>query len=203
MSPGTLALIVALQPVLVGIVAPALVGERVTLARWIGLGLGLAGAVVVIAARSAIAAPPVLGLLAAIGGLLGITIGSLYEKRFGTAQHPVSANIVQYAVALAVSGALALGFEHGTVVWTGAFVVALAYLVLANSLISTTLLLLMIRHGEVSRVSALFFLVPPGAALAAWLIVGETMPPIAWIGMALAAAGVAVASLKPRRSAAS
>jgi drug/metabolite transporter (DMT)-like permease len=196
-SPGTLALIVALQPVLVGIVAPGLVGERVTVARWVGLGLGLAGAVVVIVARSAVAAPPTLGLLAAVGGLLGITIGSLYEKRFGTAQHPVTANAVQYAAGLAVSAPLALAFEHGTIAWSGEFVVALAYLVLANSLVSTTLLLIMIRHGEVSRVSALFFLVPPGAALAAWLIVGETMPPIAWAGMALAACGVAVASARP------
>jgi len=33
---------------------------------------------------------------------LGITIGTLYEKRFGTAQHPVTANVVQYAAGLAV-----------------------------------------------------------------------------------------------------
>ncbi len=50
----------------------------------------------------------------------------------------------------------------------------------------------MVRHGEASRVSALFFLVPPGAALIAWIAVGEVMPPVAWAGMALAAAGVAL-----------
>ena len=36
--------------------------------------------------------------------------------------------------------------------------------------------------------------VHPIAAVIAWLLIGEAMPPLAWIGMAFAAAGVAVAS---------
>jgi drug/metabolite transporter (DMT)-like permease len=193
-SAGGVALIVSLQPILIGLLAPKLIGERVTTRRWIGLGLGLAGAVLVIVARSAIAAPSALGLLSAAGALLAMTVGTLYEKRFGTPQHPLTANLVQYAVGLAISGPLAFACETMSVAWTREFVIALGYLVVASSLISTTLLLLMVRNGEVSRVSAVFFLVPPGAALAAWLIAGEVMPPLAWAGMALAAAGVAVAS---------
>jgi drug/metabolite transporter (DMT)-like permease len=36
--------------------------------------------------------------------------------------------------------------------------------------------------------------IPPTAAVIAWLLIGEAMPPLAWLGMALAAAGVAVAN---------
>jgi hypothetical protein len=68
------------------------------------------------------------------------------------------------------------------------------YLAIGNSLVAVTLLLAMIRRGEASRVSALFFLVPPTAATIAWLLIGESMPPIAWSGMALAAAGVGIAN---------
>jgi drug/metabolite transporter (DMT)-like permease len=50
----------------------------------------------------------------------------------------------------------------------------------------------------VSRVSALFFLVPPLAALIGWVLLGEAMPPLAWVGLALAAAGVALASRSER-----
>ena len=50
------------------------------------------------------------------------------------------------------------------------------------------------RAGDVSRVSALFFLVPPLAALLAWLLLGEIMPPVAWIGMMVAAVGVHLAT---------
>jgi drug/metabolite transporter (DMT)-like permease len=52
----------------------------------------------------------------------------------------------------------------------------------------------MIRVGEVSRVSALMFLVPPIAAAMAWVLLGEVMPPLAWAGMAVAGIGVLIAT---------
>jgi drug/metabolite transporter (DMT)-like permease len=73
----------------------------------------------------------------------------------------------------------------------------MAYLVLANSLLALSLLLAMIRAGEVSRVSALFYLVPALSALCAWPMLGEAMPALAWAGMALAGLGVALVSRKP------
>ena len=68
------------------------------------------------------------------------------------------------------------------------------YLVLGNSLVAVGLLLAMIRAGEVSKVSALLFLVPPLAALIAWFALGEIMPWPAWIGLGLAGVGVVVAT---------
>ena len=67
---------------------------------------------------------------------------------------------------------------------------------IGNSIIAMTLLLAMIRLGEVSRVSSLFYLVPPVSALIAWPLLGEALPPLGWGGMALAAVGVAIASRK-------
>jgi drug/metabolite transporter (DMT)-like permease len=194
-SAGSTALITSLQPILVALLAPRLVGEgRVDARRWVGLALGLTGAVVVIVARSAVEVTNVGGLVLAGLALGGITVGTLYEKRFGVSHHPVPANLVQYAVGLAGTLPIALLFEDLHVDWTGELAVSLAYLVLGNSLVAVTLLLAMIRHGEASRVSALFFLIPPLAALIAWLLLGEPMPPAAWPGLALAALGVALAS---------
>ncbi|MDQ2655099.1 MAG: hypothetical protein M3Z20_18870 [Chloroflexota bacterium] len=48
-------------------------------------------------------------------------------------------------------------------------------------------------EGTVPRIAPLFFLVPPLAAVIGWLALGEAMPPLAWVGLALAAAGVALA----------
>ena len=45
-----------------------------------------------------------------------------------------------------------------------------------NSLLAITLLLTMMRRGTASQVSALFFLVPPLAALIAWIVLGESLP---------------------------
>ena len=193
-SSAAVAMIVALQPILVALVAPRLAGDAVTRQTWLGLGLGLLGTALVISARSRVEVISTVGILAACGALACITTGTMYEKRFGVGHHPITANTVQYAAGLGVALPFALLREDLHVQWTMPFALALAYLIIGNSLIAMTLLLLMIRHGEVSRVSALFFLVPPLAAVIGWLILGEAMPPLAWVGLALAAAGVAIAS---------
>jgi drug/metabolite transporter (DMT)-like permease len=197
-SSGAVALILSLQPILVALAAPRISGERVGHWAWVGLGLGLGGAAVVILAKSAVEALPALGVLAAVGALGGMTVGTLYEKRFGIAQHPVTANTVQYAAGLATTLPLAFLIEDHTIEWSLPLGLSLLYLIVCTSLIALTLLLMMIRRGEVSRVSALFFLVPPMAALIGWLVLDEQMPALAWMGLALAAAGVALATRADR-----
>jgi uncharacterized membrane protein len=109
-------------------------------------------------------------------------------------------NLVSCSVALVLTGVAALAFEDLHVAWTANLAIALAYLVVANTLCSITLLLAMLRRREVSRVSSLFFLVPPLAALIAWAILGERLSGLAWAGMAVAAAGVALATRDGRRT---
>ncbi|MEM9046879.1 MAG: DMT family transporter [Pseudomonadota bacterium] len=193
-ASGTVALIMSLQPILVAIVAPIWTDEHVGWRRWIGLGMGLAGTVIVIVARSVIAVPSPAGLAFCAAALAGMTIATLWEKRFGLSHHPVTASLIGFVAGFAVILPVALWLEDPVVQWTWSFAGALGYLVIGNSLIAISLLLAMIRAGEVSRVSALLFLVPPLAALMAWPVLGEVMPPLAWAGMALAGAGVLIAT---------
>lgn len=197
MSAGGLALITSLQPILIGLLAPAIAHERVDARRWAGLALGVTGAALVIVAKASIDVLAPLGLLFAVSALLCITGGTLYEKRFGVQVHPVASNLVQYGVGLAVTAPLAFWLEPMHVEWTGALLGSLAYLVVGNSLVAITLLLTMIRFGEASRVSALFFLVPPCTAVTALLVLGEPIPPLAWPGMALAALGILLVTRRP------
>jgi len=189
-SAGAIALVTSQQPLLVGLLAPALAGERVGTIRWAGLLLGVAGAVLVIASRSSIdlASPAALGF--ALAALLAMTASTLWEKRFGQPGHPLVASFVQCAIGLAVVAPLAAALEPMRVAWTPGLWASLAYLVLGNSIVAISLLLAMIRFGEASRVSALFFLVPPATALIAAALLGEAIPPWAWPGMAMAAAGL-------------
>ena len=197
LSAGGVALIVSLQPIFVAVLAPAMIGEQVSWQRWIGLAVGLAGAVLVILAKSRVETISWPSVMCALGALAGMTVGTLFEKKTSAAHppvHPIIANFVQCAVGLICTLPMAHYFEHMPVHWTGSLMFSLAYLVLCNSLIAISLLLAMIRRGEAARVSALFFLVPPLAALIARLVLHEAMPTAAWLGMGLAAAGVALAS---------
>jgi len=197
-SAGVLAIFMSLQPILVAILAPTLANEKVGRMNWVGLLLGLVGVLFVIVARSEIQSPSVLGISFAFFGLLGITSGVLYEKRFGVSYHPVVSNIVQYIAGFAVVFPIALMFESMKVDWTPSLFMVLVYLVIGNSILAMSLLLAMIRAGEVSKVSSLMYLVPPLAAFFGWLLLGEYMPPMAWIGMVIAGVGVTVATRSPK-----
>ncbi len=198
-SAGTVAIVVCLQPILVALAAPWVVGEAVGGRAWLGLVLGLAGAAMVILARSRVAVEDPGDLALVFVALLGMTGAALWEKRFGVGQHPVMSNLIQYAVGAAFALPLSLATETMRIAWNWEFLGVMAYLVLGNSLLALSLLLAMIRSGEVARVSALFYLVPPLAALFAWPMLGEVMPPAGWVGMALAALGVALASRRRGR----
>jgi drug/metabolite transporter (DMT)-like permease len=191
-SAAGLGIVLALQPILV--TATEVVTGRI----WIGLALGLAGAVIVIAAKADANDVTVVGIATACAALLFITAGTVWEKRFGTAQHPIVSNIVQCGVACVMALVVAWPLETLQVSWSWPFIASLAYLVIANSIIAMTLLLAMVRYGQATRASALMFLVPPASAGFAWLLLGEAYPVLALTGMILAGLGVWLVRAKPR-----
>ena len=192
MTAAGLALCLALQPILVALLAPWLAGEGGVGGRaWLGLLCGLAGCGAVILSGSAVGAQGWTGL--AFGGLaLGtLTAGALLERRGGAPVHPalsISAS-GSYAVGLLATLPLALLTETMRIDWSAGLAWPLLYLVIANSLVATTLLLMMIRAGGAARASALLFLVPPLASAIAWAVLGQAMAPLAVAGTGLAAAG--------------
>lgn len=190
LSAGALAVIVSMQPLLVGVVSPALLGERIERLQAVGLLLGFVGALIVILSKSRVEAGSLLGLGAAIVALSGMTSGVLYERWRQPEHHPLMACLVQCGVGLLLTLPLALIWETQALNWTPTMLGALAYLVIGNSLVAISLLLAMARRQQAARVSALFFMVPPLAALMATWLLGEVMPTLAWGGMLLAMVGV-------------
>ncbi|WP_205677437.1 MULTISPECIES: DMT family transporter [Aquitalea] len=190
LSAGALALIVSLQPILVAVIAPIWIKEHVSSKQWCGLSLGFAGAAIVILSKSAIESTPWQGIALSCIALSGMTLGVLYEKKTSASMHPISATLIQTSVGLLLIAPLALLLESGHIEWHRDMLFSLTYLVIGNSLIAIGLLLHLVRHRPASRVSALFFLVPPCAAIAAGVLLGESMPGFAWLGIGLATAGV-------------
>lgn len=197
-SAAGLGIVLALQPILIGLLAPRLAGEMVSRRVWIGLLLGLAGVAIVVLAKSS-AGATLAGILTAFAALVFITAGTLWEKRFGATHHPIVANLVQCSVALLVALAVAAPLERFHIDWSWQFSISMLYLVVGNSIVAMTLMLAMVRYGQVTRASALLFLVPPGSALFAWIILGEPMPPLAWIGMVIAGIGVWIVNARTVR----
>jgi drug/metabolite transporter (DMT)-like permease len=183
------ALIVALQPILTSTLANRWLGERVALHQWIGLGLGLAGVWLVV--QEGTGGGGTLGAWIAIFiALIGITAGTLYQKRFAGGVDWRIGLLVQYAAAGALFLSAALVFETWAVQWTAQFVLALGWLVFGLSLGAIWLFYFMIRRSAAMRVTSLFYLTPPVTALMAWLLFDERLAPLALAGMAICVAGV-------------
>jgi drug/metabolite transporter (DMT)-like permease len=203
-SPGVpasvSALIAAVQPIATALLAPALLGERGSWRRSLGVALGLVGLLLVLWPKLA-AVNVGAGAVAAIGvnilAMLGATAGFFYQKRFLPVGDLRAMAGLQYVGAFAVMLPAAFLLEPMHIVWNATMFGVLAWSVLALSIGAIWLLLLLIRHGEVSRASALIYLVPPTAAAQAWLLFGETLSLGQIAGMALTAAGVAIASRRP------
>ena len=191
-NAGTLAIFMALQPRLVAGAGLWLwPGAAARGARlWLGLVLGFGGVVLLIVSGKTLGPSPALGLMLAAGALFGITAATLFEKRHGFRTHPLVGSLVQYVVGFATLLPVALVFESQVIDWQPELFIAMAYLVIGNSLISVTLFVGLVQRGNATRISALLYLVPPAALFIAWVLLGETLAPLGFAGFVISVIGV-------------
>ncbi|MFO1182612.1 DMT family transporter [Ottowia sp.] len=206
MGSGLSALIVGIQPVLTAIWLSAFgsAAHRVSARQWLGLGLGFAGLVLVVWRKLTEGSPgdmvTAVNLAWAVGALLCITAGTLYQKRWVAPCDVRSANTVQLIAAALVTAPLAW-LEPEAMQWNAQSLGALAWSVLGLTLGGSSLLYLLIQRGAAASVASLMYLVPPTTAVMAWLLFGEPITVTTVAGIALTALGVALVVRSATRSA--
>ncbi|WP_336274124.1 DMT family transporter [Vreelandella indica] len=206
MPAGLAALLVGLQPLLTAAFAGPLLGEKLTRLQWVGLSLGLIGICLVLGSKLEIGESlfdgfGISALLCVTAALMGISLGTLYQKRYCTSMPLLSGAVIQYLAAGVLLGSGALLFETRQVEWSSTFVLTLAWLVLILSIAAILLLMALIKKGEASRVASLFYLVPPVTALQAWWLFDERLPLLGLAGMVIAITGVVMVIRKPAHGA--
>ena len=191
---GISALVVGMQPLLTAALAGALLGERVSARQWAGLALGFGGVALVVGSKASVDGVDgdalVHMLIPALAALLGITAGTLYQKRFCPRFDLRTGSVMQFLPSLAITALIASQTETLHIEWTGDFVFALGWLVLVLSVGAISLLNLLIRSGSAVNVASLFYLTPPTTALIAWAMFDETLSALAIAGMIIAVSGV-------------
>ena len=187
---GIAALVVGMQPLLTALGAGWLLGEKVSARQWSGLVLGFIGVALVIGGKFGLQAQLGPMLVPVLAALLGITVGTLYQKRFCAGFDLRTGSVIQF-VPSAIVTAIAIGlFTEFQIDWTPRFLFALAWLVLVLSIGAISLLNVLIHSGSAVNVASLFYLVPLSTALIAWVVFGETLPLLSLVGMVLAVGGV-------------
>ncbi|MBQ0755686.1 MAG: EamA family transporter [Amphritea sp.] len=200
MPAGITAIIVGLQPLLTALIGWQWLGERLRSLQWFGLLLGLLGVIAILLSgqnsETLIIRPE--AIVAALLALVGISLGTLYQKRFGGQVDLLTGSIWQYLATAVVMGVLAFFFEERQIEWNLTLVLALGWLVFGLSISAILLLMFMIREGEAARVASYFYLVPPVTTLEAWILFGESLNWVQVAAIMVTVCGVYLV-LKPRR----
>lgn len=191
---GVSALIPGLQPILTSTIANRFMGEAVTRVQWLGLAFGLVGVVLVLHDRSIVLAGSTLGWIASFVSLIGITLGTLYQKRFCGGIDWRAGNLVQYIGAGVLFTIGAFSFETREIHWSGELIFAITWLVLVLSIAAIGLMYWLIRRSAATGFASLFYLVPVVTALFAFILFGERLDALSITGMVICAGGVVLAN---------
>jgi len=188
---GVSALLVGAQPLLTALLAFT-INERASRVQWIGLSIGFAGVALVLSDRLTLAGVEPLALAVNLLALAGITAGTLYQKKHAANVDLRTGSLIQFAASFVLLLPFAIATETMVVDYTLEFWLALGWSIVALSLVAITLLLVMIRRGRATEVTSLMYLTPPATAVLAWLMFGEMLGLVAWAGVLVTMAGVAL-----------
>jgi drug/metabolite transporter (DMT)-like permease len=192
MPAGTSAMLVGLQPILTVFLARAWLGERISALQWSGLVLGLAGVYFVVRHKIALGGDST-ALVAVVVALVGISVGTLYQKKYCSHVDLRSGAVIQFTACSLLYAPIVALTEPQPIAYTPQFLFALGWSVLVLSAGAISLLYWLLRHGAAADVARLFYLVPPVTALMAFGLFGERLDALALAGMLLIAIGVALA----------
>ncbi|MCA1687867.1 MAG: DMT family transporter, partial [Actinobacteria bacterium] len=200
---GSAAVLVYLQPILVGLLAWLILGEELSIAKIVGLLLGFSGIVAV----SAVSLSGVANAISPVGVALGASsalswaLGTVYFKKYEARVSTLWAVAVPFLVGGVMLTALGLVVESwGEVSWTGGFVASMLYSSLVGISAAWVIWFALVRAGEASRVAAYIFAVPLTAVLIGVVFLDEPLGYPLLIGAALVVCGIYLVNREPRRA---
>ncbi|GAC1622386.1 MAG: DMT family transporter [Nevskia sp.] len=198
-SAGIAALVIGAMPLTVSAFS-LLLGERIGRVQWLGLAVGFAGVWLVLGDRLVDARASVFAILALLLGLIGISCGTLYQKRHGSQLDLRAGLCIQNLAATVLLLPLAFFLEGLHADGSPAFWASTGWIVLVNSVGGFALLFLLIRNGAATQVAALFYLVPAVGAVMGHFALGEELTRLEIIGFVVAAFGVYLGTHAPPSS---
>ncbi|MCP4021347.1 MAG: EamA family transporter [Desulfobacteraceae bacterium] len=189
---GTTAIIVGIQPVLTALISVYWFQQKLSKRQYLGFVCGLLGVVGTIGLTQGFSdftfAPA--SVACSMAALLGITLGSLYQKKHGANVDLLAGTVWQYVGCCIIMAILSFSFESQRIDWSFTLIAALTWLIFALSIVAILLLMYLIREGEVSKVASYFYLVPVVASILAWWLFDEILSLPALVAMGVTVFGV-------------
>ena len=168
------ALIIALQPIVVSFFALKILKEEVNNKIWLGLFIGFIGVSFVVISKMDTSFSSIIGVFWSVVALLGLSFGSLYQKKYCGTMNLFSGGAIQ-TFSSTILVLPFLYFEEIRVTWNMEFYIALFYMAVGVSIGALSLLYIMIKNTDVSKVSSIFYLVPVSAAIVSYFLFNEKL----------------------------
>lgn len=192
LAAGVGSIVTSTNPLILALFAPALLGEKLTLRKGIGLLLGFGGVLAIMWSRagSGTAEPRDVALvfLAVVASVASTIVFKKFlvelDVRMTTALQLFAASVVLLPLAILTEGA-----PHAT--WGFPLVASFVYLVAVMSVGGSLLWFWLLESGEASRVTAYYFLAPVFGLLIASFF-GEPLSIHDLGGLIAIAAGIAI-----------
>ncbi len=197
MSAGVAALIIACQPLFTAVIAARFLNEALAPRQWLGVALGLAGVALVVWHKIDIREVTLGALIGTLCGLAGVTVATLYQRKFSPRADLKAAAVVQFAASLLVIAPLALAVEGFPLSWAWQMWLSIALLVIFASILGVSVLNYLMRHGEATRVASMMYLPPVFAVVLEAAMFGVVPSGLALAGIAVTCAGVAMVLWRP------
>ncbi|HTJ25675.1 MAG TPA: DMT family transporter [Candidatus Limnocylindria bacterium] len=160
-ASGIGAIVASTNPLVLALIAPVVLRERLGGLKLVGLALGFGGVLAIVLVRlgSGTADPLDVGL-AFCGVLASVAATIVFKKWCGglDLRAVTGLQLLAAGVTLVPFAFASEGLPHAT--WTPAFVVSFFYAALVMSVGASLLWFWLLTHGEASRVSAYYFLTP-------------------------------------------
>jgi drug/metabolite transporter (DMT)-like permease len=170
---GLYAVIVYLQPVLVGFFAWLWIGEPISAVKIIGLLIGFLG-VGTVSADGFSGEISLFGIILALLTALGYALGTVYAKKVSGQVDSMWLVAWQFMIGGAVLSALGGISEHfSDIVWNGAYVSGLLFGAILGIPTAWVVYLKLVNAGEASKVTSYTFLVPLVSVLIGTTLLGE------------------------------
>jgi drug/metabolite transporter (DMT)-like permease len=197
-SGGMAVVVGSLVPILTAAFAAPLLGERLTLPKFAGLLLGMAGAIFVVRNRLALGEDPG-GIWFMVGGLASMTAGTILFKKLAPATTlPVAVGVQQLAAGVALLAYGLAAEDSSRTILGPTYWLTMAWFVLVVSVGAMMLWFLLLRAGTATAASSLHFLMPPLGLLMTWAVLGEKLHPSGLLGIVPVALGIWLATRPDR-----
>jgi drug/metabolite transporter (DMT)-like permease len=194
---GLAAVLVYLQPVLVGVLAWWFLGEPMTGARVVGLVLGFAGIVVVSGgAFAGDVSIPGVGL--AVASALAWALGTIVFKATDGRVDPWWAVALPFLVGGVLLTLVGLVVEGPEISWSPRFVAALMFAGFVGTALAWSLWFGLVAAGEAGRAASYIFFVPLVGVVVGAVLLDETLTLSLLLGAALVVLGVYLVNRRPR-----